>query len=70
MSKNVEDLVEDSTPDETAAEAWAAEVKQRMANYRAGKIETIGWSELRERLHTRAMPVAATSAAAESTPRS
>jgi len=63
----VDDLVEDSAPDETAEEAWAAEVKQRMANYRAGRIETIGWNELRQRLHSRATPVAAASAAAAST---
>jgi putative addiction module component (TIGR02574 family) len=66
MSKTVEDLVEDSAPDETVEAAWAAEVKQRMTSYRAGKIETIGWGELRERLHTRAPSVAAS----ESTPRS
>jgi putative addiction module component (TIGR02574 family) len=66
MSKKVEHVVEDSAPDATSQDAWAAEVKQRMANYRAGRIETIGWSELRDRLHTRATPVAA----AESTPSS
>jgi len=37
--------------DENVEEAWALEVERRMADYRAGKIETIGWSELRERLH-------------------
>jgi hypothetical protein len=25
-----------------------------MANYRAGNVQTVGWSELRERLHRRA----------------
>jgi putative addiction module component (TIGR02574 family) len=65
MSKTVEDLVADSAPDESVEDAWTAEVKQRMANYRAGKIETIGWGELRERLHARATSVAA----AESTRR-
>lgn len=40
--------------DEDVEEAWAAEVQRRMANYRAGNVQTIGWSELRERLHRRA----------------
>jgi putative addiction module component (TIGR02574 family) len=31
-------------------EAWAAEVQRRMADYRAGRVRTIGWSELRARL--------------------
>jgi len=37
--------------DENVDEAWATEVERRMADYRAGRVQTIGWSELRERLH-------------------
>jgi putative addiction module component (TIGR02574 family) len=48
------DSLEDDASDEDVEEAWAAEVKRRMANYRAGDVQTIGWSELRERLHRRA----------------
>lgn len=32
-------------------EAWAAEIERRMADYRAGRVQTVGWSELRARLH-------------------
>jgi len=42
--------LEDEPGDEGVEEAWAAEVGRRMANYRAGNVETIGWSELRDRL--------------------
>jgi putative addiction module component (TIGR02574 family) len=48
------DSLEDEANDEGVEEAWAAEVSRRMANYRAGNVQTIGWSELRERLHRRA----------------
>ena len=47
------DSLEDETSDKDVEEAWAAEVQRRMANYRAGNAQTIGWSELRERLHRR-----------------
>jgi putative addiction module component (TIGR02574 family) len=33
-----------------AQEAWAIEVDRRMADYRAGRVQTVGWNELRERL--------------------
>jgi putative addiction module component (TIGR02574 family) len=48
------DSLEDEASDENVEEAWAAEVQRRMANYRAGNVQTIGWTELRERLHRRA----------------
>ena len=38
-------------PDEQVEEAWAAEIERRMADYRAGRVKTIPWSELRARLH-------------------
>jgi putative addiction module component (TIGR02574 family) len=42
----------ESSPAEAGAEeAWAREVERRMADYRAGRVQTVGWSELRARLH-------------------
>ena len=37
--------------DEGVEEAWAAEIVHRMAEYRAGRVKTIPWSEVRARLH-------------------
>lgn len=37
--------------DEGVEEAWAAEIERRMADYRAGRVKTISWTELRARLH-------------------
>jgi putative addiction module component (TIGR02574 family) len=31
--------------------AWAAEIERRMADYRAGRVKTIPWSEVRAALH-------------------
>ena len=38
-------------PDEGVEEAWAAEIERRMAEYRAGRVKTIPWSEVRAHLH-------------------
>ena len=38
-------------PDEGVEEAWATEVERRMADYRAGRVKTIPWSEVRAHLH-------------------
>jgi len=38
-------------PDEGVEEAWAAEIERRMHDYRAGRVRTIPWSEVRARLH-------------------
>lgn len=38
-------------PAEGVEEAWAAEVERRMEDYRAGRVRTIPWSEVRARLH-------------------
>jgi putative addiction module component (TIGR02574 family) len=38
-------------PDDGLEEAWAAEIERRMADYRAGRVKTISWSEVRARLH-------------------
>jgi putative addiction module component (TIGR02574 family) len=37
--------------DEGVEEAWAAEIERRMADFRAGRVKTIPWSEVRARLH-------------------
>jgi putative addiction module component (TIGR02574 family) len=36
---------------EGVEEARAAEIERRMADYRAGRVKTIPWSEVRARLH-------------------
>ena len=43
--------LESGPADPDVQEAWATEVERRMADYRAGRVQTVGWSELRERLH-------------------
>jgi putative addiction module component (TIGR02574 family) len=42
--------IEDA-PDQGVEEAWAAEIEHRMAEYRAGRVKTISWSEVRAHLH-------------------
>jgi len=37
--------------DEGIEDAWASEIERRMADYRAGRVKTIPWSEVRARLH-------------------
>lgn len=37
--------------DNDAEEAWAAEIARRMADYRAGRVKTVSWQELRAHLH-------------------
>jgi putative addiction module component (TIGR02574 family) len=32
-------------------EAWANEIERRMADYRAGRVKTISWQEVRAHLH-------------------
>ena len=41
----------DDQPDPDAEEAWAAEVERRMSEYRAGRIRTVSWQDVRARLH-------------------
>jgi putative addiction module component (TIGR02574 family) len=41
----------EGSPDEGVEEAWAAEIERRMAEYRAGRVKTIPWSEVRAHLH-------------------
>jgi putative addiction module component (TIGR02574 family) len=37
--------------DEGVEEAWAAEIERRMTDYRAGRVKTIPWAEVRAHLH-------------------
>lgn len=32
-------------------ESWAREIERRMADYRAGRVKTVSWQELRAHLH-------------------
>ncbi len=45
--------LEPEPADEGVEEAWAREIENRIADYRAGRVKTIGWTELRARLHRR-----------------
>jgi putative addiction module component (TIGR02574 family) len=38
-------------PEEGVEEAWAAEIERRIADYRAGRVRMIPWSEARAYLH-------------------
>ena len=44
----IESLEADSEPDVEAA--WSDEIKRRVADLEAGKVETIPWEEVRQRL--------------------
>ena len=37
-------------PDERVEDAWVAEIERRMADYRAGRVKTIPWAEVRAQL--------------------
>lgn len=37
--------------DEDVEQSWAAEIERRMTDYRAGRVKTISWSEVRAHLH-------------------
>ncbi|HYO79319.1 MAG TPA: addiction module protein [Thermoanaerobaculia bacterium] len=43
--------LEDPSDDRAVEQAWATEIERRMADYRAGRVTTISWPELRARLH-------------------
>jgi putative addiction module component (TIGR02574 family) len=43
--------LEDRRDDDGIEEAWAREIERRMADYRAGRIKTISWQEVRAQLH-------------------
>jgi len=44
------DSLEDR-PGAAAEQAWAAEIERRMAEYRAGRVKTLSWQEVRAHLH-------------------
>ena len=37
--------------DPAVEQAWAEEIAHRMAEYRAGRVKTLSWSEVRAHLH-------------------
>ena len=37
--------------DKDVEDAWVEEIERRMTDYRAGRIKTIPWQEVRARLH-------------------
>lgn len=41
----------DEGRDEGVEEAWATEIERRMAEYRAGRVKTVSWQEVRAHLH-------------------
>ena len=41
----------DDEPSPEAEEAWAAEIERRMSEYRAGRMKTVSWQEVRAHLH-------------------
>lgn len=43
--------LEERGDDNGIEEAWAREIERRMADYRAGRIKTISWQEVRAQLH-------------------
>lgn len=38
-------------PDQGVEESWAGEIERRMVEYRAGRVKTIPWSQVRAHLH-------------------
>lgn len=38
-------------PSAGTEEAWAQEIERRMADYRAGRVKTLSWQEVRAHLH-------------------
>jgi putative addiction module component (TIGR02574 family) len=42
--------IEDSA-NKGVEKAWAAEIERRLVDYRAGRVKTIPWSEVRAHLH-------------------
>lgn len=44
-------IEEGTSPGTDIEEAWATEIERRMSEYRAGRVKTISWQELRAHLH-------------------
>jgi putative addiction module component (TIGR02574 family) len=47
----LESLEESEVPGSEIEQAWAAEVEKRMAEFRAGRVNTVSWQELRAHLY-------------------
>jgi putative addiction module component (TIGR02574 family) len=47
----LESLEESRFPSEEIEQAWAMEVERRMAEFRAGRVETVSWQDLRAQIH-------------------
>jgi putative addiction module component (TIGR02574 family) len=47
----LESLEESEVSGSEIEQAWAAEVEKRMAEFRAGRVNTVSWQELRARLY-------------------
>ena len=43
--------LEDDVPGEELEQAWASEVERRMAEFRAGRVKTVSWQDLRAQLY-------------------
>jgi putative addiction module component (TIGR02574 family) len=43
--------LEERPADEGVEAAWAKEIERRMADYRAGRVKTLSWQEVRAHLH-------------------
>jgi len=43
--------LEDDVPSDEIEQAWAAEVERRMAEFRAGRVKTVSWQDLRAQLY-------------------
>jgi putative addiction module component (TIGR02574 family) len=37
--------------DDDVEQAWAAEIERRMTDFRAGRVKTIAWADVRAKLH-------------------
>ena len=47
----LESIEDTSRADAGMEESWAAEIEHRMAEYRAGRMGTLSWQDLRAKLH-------------------
>ncbi len=45
------ETLEDRGAEDAIEEVWAKEIERRMADYRAGRVKTISWQEVRAQLH-------------------
>ena len=43
--------LEEDVPGDEIEQAWAAEVERRMAEFRAGRVKTVSWQDLRAQLY-------------------